>query len=260
MEILNDMKTTIKTLLMLILLNLTLISFSQIQDSEKNPIHLNGSVTITNNGISFIPTFTLGKPAAIFDLSIGRRLSFDPQFRFALEGKPWSFIFWGRYKLVNSQKFIFSVGAHPAFTFKTISIPDDAGTKEIIRSQRYAAAELSPNYYLAKNISIGLYYLYGHCFENDAPRHTHFLTINTNFSRINLYKEYYIRVNPQFYYLKIGGNDGYYFSSSMTLARKNFPVSISFLINKAIQTRIVSKDFVWNASLIYSFNNQYVKK
>jgi len=38
--------------------------------------------------------FTLGKPAAIFDLSVGNeRLAFEPQFRFSLEGKPWSFIF-----------------------------------------------------------------------------------------------------------------------------------------------------------------------
>jgi post-segregation antitoxin (ccd killing protein) len=60
--------------------------------------------------------------------------------------------------------------------------------------------------------------------------------------------------------LKIDGSDGFYFSSSLTLARRSFPISISALINKTIQTNIsASKDFDWNAGLIYSFNNKYVK-
>ena len=82
-----------KNISLFVLLSLTYVSFSQKNDSTNVPGHFGGAVTVTNNGISFIPNFSLGKPAAIFDLSIGRRLSFEPQFRFALEGKPWSFLF-----------------------------------------------------------------------------------------------------------------------------------------------------------------------
>jgi hypothetical protein len=249
-----------RALLFCIVINLASYSFSQKVDSGDSLSHFNGAVTITNNGISFIPTFTLGKPAVIFDLSMGKRLSFDPQFRFALEGKPWSFIFWWRYKLIKTDKFLFTLGAHPALAFKTVTISTDGGSKEIIMAQRYLAGELSPNYFIAKNISIGLYYLYAHCFEQDAPANTHFFTFNANFSGINLTKQFFIRFNPQIYYLKMDESDGFYFSSSLTLARRNFPISISALINKTIQTSIsASKDFVWNASLIYSFNNKYVK-
>ena len=80
-----------KTLLLLALLHLSYLAFSQKTESTQIASHFGGAVTVTNNGISFIPTFTLGKPAVIFDLSMGKRLSFEPQFRFALEGKPWSF-------------------------------------------------------------------------------------------------------------------------------------------------------------------------
>ena len=249
-----------KTLLLFVLLNLNFLAFSQMTESSKEVSHFNGSVAVTNNGISFIPTFTLGKPAVIFDLSMGKRLSFDPQFRFALEGKPWSFIFWWRYKLIKPDKFLFTMGAHPALAFSTVTISTDGGSKEIIMAQRYLAGELSLNYFLAKDISIGSYYLYAHCFEKDAPGNTHFLTFNATFSSINLTKQFFIRFNPQFYYLRIDENDGFYFSSSLTLARRNFPISISALINKTIQTSIsASKDFVWNASLIYSFKHNYVK-
>jgi hypothetical protein len=251
---------TKSALSLFVLLNLTHFAYSQKSDSTKVVNHFNGAVTVTNNGISFIPTFTLGKPAVIFDLSVGKRLSFDPQLRFALEGKPWSFIFWWRYKLIKTRKFLFTIGAHPALSFKTLIIPTETGSKEITNVQRYVAGELSPNYYVAKNISVGFYYLFSHCFEKDGTNFTHFLTFNANFSGINLTKQYFIRFNPQIYYLKMDKNDGYYFSSSLTLARRNFPVSISAIINKTIQTNIsASKDFVWNASLIYSFSNKYTK-
>ena len=79
--------------------------FSQETDSTKHAKYFGGGVTVTNNGISLLPTFTLGKPAAIFDMKVGGRLTFEPQFRVLLEGKPWSFIFWWRYKIVDTNKF-----------------------------------------------------------------------------------------------------------------------------------------------------------
>lgn len=63
-------------------------------DSIQKTYHISGAVAVTQNGFSILPMFTLGKPAAIFDLSVGNsRLAFEPQFRFSLQGRPWSFIF-----------------------------------------------------------------------------------------------------------------------------------------------------------------------
>ena len=249
-----------KSTVLLLFLILSFSAFSQKADSTKVPFHFGGAATVTNNGISFIPTFSLGKPAAIFDMSAGRKLTFEPQFRFALEGKPWSFIFWCRYKLVNTNKLWLTVGAHPAILFKTITVTTDGVSNEYIRAQRNLAAEISPNYYLSRNISVGMYYLYGYSLESFAIRNTHFLTLNANFSNIRLPKNFYMKFNPQIYYLNMDKLDGFYCSSVFTLARKNFPVSISSLINKAIETDIQSKDFVWNVSLIYSFSHEYLKR
>jgi len=45
------------------------------------------------------------------------------------------------------------------------------------------------------------------------------------------------------------------------LANRKIPLSISSVINKIIQTKITaSKNFVWNVSLIYSFNKKYVER
>ncbi|HEY6975356.1 MAG TPA: hypothetical protein VH396_03645 [Chitinophagaceae bacterium] len=112
------------------------ISFAQKIDSTKSITHFSGAAGITNNGISLIPTFSLGKPAAIFDMSIGGKFSFDPELTFSLKGKPWYFLFWFRYKLVNSSRFRMHVGTHLGLNFKDAALADDDSTKVTI-AERY---------------------------------------------------------------------------------------------------------------------------
>jgi len=259
MKLKKVMDKIIKAFSFFILLNLTHVAFSQNNDSTNVASYFGGAVTITNKGISLIPNLTLGKPAAIFDLSAGKkRISFEPQFRFALDGKPWTFIFWWRYKIVDSKKFRMNIGAHPAFAFKTITFPSDTVPQEIIRVQRYLAGEIVPTWLLTQNISIGLYYLPSIGLQEDGVKYTNYLALRGYFSNIRLSDQFYLRFNPQVYYLKMDEDDGFYASATLTLARQNFPVSVSALVNRTIQTDIpVGEDFIWNVSLIYSFNKKY---
>jgi len=256
------MKATFKkTILSLLFISSIPLTQAQTTESPKSEYHFSGSVSATNNGISFIPTFSLGKPAAIFNLSLGgKKLSFEPEFRASLEGKPWSLILWWRYKLLNDDKFKFTIGGHPALSFKNV-VADVAGIQtSTIQVQRYLAGELSSNYSLSKNITIGSYYLYSHGIESSAIQNTHFLTLNSSFSNIKLSKELAMRVSPQVYYLKMDSKDGFFVSSTLTLSKKNSPISISALINKVIRTDIATKNFVWNATIGYSFNNKFTKQ
>lgn len=256
------MKTTLqRTILTFLFISSFTLIQAQTIDSPKSEYHFSGSLSATNNGISFIPTFSLGKPAAIFNMSIGgEKLSFEPEFRASLEGKPWSLILWWRYKLLNDEKFKFTIGGHPALSFKNV-VADVAGIQtSTIQAQRYLAGELSSNYSLSKDISVGSYYLYSHGIESSAIQNTHFLTLNSSFSNIKLSEELAMRFSPQVYYLKMDSKDGFFFSSSLTLSKKNSPISISALINKVIKTDIATKNFVWNATIAYSFNNKFTKK
>ena len=249
------------TILVLFLLLLVHFSFSQKSDSSKRITHFSGSVSVTNNGLSLVPTFSLGEPAALVNLSIGgKKFSFEPDMRFALEGKPWSFRFWARYKLLKTEKFAITLGSHPALNFKTFTSTVDGTETTVVR--RFLAGELSPNYFITKNISIGVYYVYAYGFDQGTPKNNHFVTLNSNFSNIKLPFNFLMRFTPQFYYLKQDQREGYYFTSEFHLEKKNFPLSVSSIINKAIESNIIgSEDFVWNISLIYSFNKkEYVEK
>lgn len=254
--------------LLFFLMHLSLVVFSQIPDSAQRvkpgydslqkasdeKMLVSGAVSATNNGISLIPTFSLGKPAVIFDLSLGKRFSFDPEFAFSLKGKPWYFLFWFRYKLVNSGRFRMSAGTHLGLNFVNTVLPINHDSTNVTLTERYVVAELVPTYSITKNISAGIYYLYSHGIDPTTVKNSHFITVNAGFSNIKLVNKVFMNVTPQFYYLNQGLHDGFYVTSAVTLTKSDLPFSISSVINKAIRSNIIgSKDFVWNITLTYSF-------
>ena len=247
-------------LLVFVFLMFTHLSFSQKTDSTKSIIHFSGSVSVTNNGISIVPSFSLDKPAVQFNLSMRKnRFSLEPDIRFSLAGKPWSFLFWGRYKLVTTDKFNMNVGTHLGLSFKTSLLPINGDTSITTIIRRYLAGELYPRVSLTKNISVGIYYLYSHGLDAGTIGNTHFITFNTNFSNIKITDQFFMRFNPQFYYLKLDAQDGFYITSTLAVTKKNFPLSVSSTFNKIINTNITgSKNFVWNVSLVYSFSKKFV--
>jgi len=238
-----------------------LVAFSALAQhadtTRKRTVNFSGTLSITNNGFSLIPAFTLGKPAAVATLYAGgKKLSFEPEFRYSLEGKPWSFIFIWRYKLIKKDKFQFTVGTHlPALNFKSDSVIRNGVEEEAIRARRFfPVIELAPAYIIRKDINVSIYYQYGRALEKELARNTHFVSLRTSFSNIALSKTIFMRFNPQAYYLKMDADDGFYFSSGLTLGMRKFPVAISSLVNTAIQTDIAGKKLDWNVSLVYSFN------
>jgi hypothetical protein len=234
-------------------------SFSQKADSTKPIKHFSGTASITNNGIALVPNFSLEKPAAIFIMSLGgERFSVDPDIRFGLDGKPWTMLFWARYKLVTKSKFRLHTGVHLGLNFRSTSISINNTPSENSIARRYLATELAPNYYFTKNISAGVYYLYSRGLDPGTSKNNHFVTLNANFSHLSLTKKIYLRFNPQVFYLYQDGREGYYTTGLVALAKNNFPLSVSYLVNKRISGNILSKDFISSLSLIYSFNRRFV--
>ncbi len=232
-------------------------------DSSK-PIHFDGRISVTNNGFSLIPTFSLGEPATIAELSVGgEKFSFDPQFRFDLDGlRPWSFIFIWRYKFVNNDKFLFRLGLHlPAIAFITETYLNNGSSIDQLVPKRFITPEITANYKIGENISTGVYYLFGIGLEKERQtKYTHFISVNLNFSHIGLTRELFLKFSPQFYYLTLDGTDGVYAAHSLELVHGNFPLSLGTMMNFEIDSEIETDEFQWNISLIYSFKNTFVKK
>jgi hypothetical protein len=241
------------------------LSFSQ-EESSGKVYHFNGNISITNNGFSFIPTFSLGKPATIADLSIGgKRFSFDPQFRFDLNGlKPWSFIFIWRYKLIQADKLQLITGVHlPAISFLRQTIDVNGVSVEQIYTQRWITPELTLTYKLADKITVGTYYIHGISLEKEGQTdHTDFLSLRMRLGNVRITGNWYFRWDPQIYYIRMDELDGFFTAQSITLGNNKFPVSLSTLMNISMESdnEIPTKAFDWNISLVYSFKNEFGKK
>ncbi len=216
-------------------------------------------LNITNNGFSIIPAFTLGAPAAYLDMRMGnKRISFEPQFRFALEGRPWSFVFIYRYKAIIKPKFQLSLGVHlPGLNFVTNTVMINGIEEKLSVTRRFLAAEINPTYKISKKVSVGLYFLRGHGFQNHGPQNSTFLSLVGNFTKIKLVGKTYVNFSPQAFYLTVDANDGFYVNATTTFGVNGFPLTISSIVNKAIESTIPARDFDWNISLIYTLDKQF---
>lgn len=254
--------STQKTIFILLLSVISQISFAQ-SDSTSKVINFRGASSVTNNGFSFIPAFSLGKPAAIFNFNIngGKRFSFEPEFRFALkDGRPWSFIFIWRYKVINQKRFQASVGTHfPAVPFRVLAYETTPDVKNTLAVSRVIPFEVTPNFIINKNNSISLFCLYAKGVSDDATNHTALVSLRS-VSTIPLGKNLSFRINSQLFYLKLDAKDGYYFASNFTFLSKKTPFYLSSTINKPLKTDIAGKSFDWNISLGYSLDRKLIVK
>lgn len=246
----------LRTLLIpFVLCNLAYPAYSQDSGDSTEKLDVSGTISVMSEGISTVPSLSLGEPAMIYYLSVGKRFRFEPELRFSLEGRPWSFLFWFRYDVVENEKFYLRLGAHPAYSFRTVpALIDEASQSEdIIEARRFLAGDLNATYALSEHMDIGLYYLFGHGYESSVPDQTHYLSLFSTTPDIPLFSDVYLNFRPQVYYLKIDDIYGVSVATSITLGVSDIPVTISSSINKVIYTEIDNDDPLWNVSLNYSF-------
>jgi hypothetical protein len=253
---------TISITLILVLLLVSRLNTLSAQEKDSTIAKISsfsGAVTIQSKGISTIPNLTLGKPAAVFDMKLGRKLTFEPQFRFALDGKPWAMVFWWRYYAMISNKFKVTLHTNYSFSYKTITSYSSVGTpQDLIRTTRYLVGAIAPNYQFNKYIGVGMYLFYNRGIEKFITRNTYMLSFRPSLSNIPVTKNIAARLNPEIYYLKMDKKDGMYLNTTLLISKKNLPLSISALINKPLKSNIPSEyDFLWNVGLIYSFNKEF---
>jgi hypothetical protein len=232
-----------------------------LNDSTKHITTYSGSLGLTNNGFSIIPTFSLNSPAVIALLSWQKdKFSIDPEIRLSNDLKKGSILLWFRYYAIKKNKFTLRVGAHPALNFQLREITTNGTTSTISQMRRFLAWELSPTYHIKKNWSAGIYYLQGNGLQKDGPRTTHFVTLNTNISNINVGGNFRFMLSSAVYYLYLDGYDGRYITATGTLSNTKWPFSLQSSINKTFTANLPgNKDFLWNVSLNYVFRKHLMQ-
>jgi hypothetical protein len=252
---------SVKVLILLILITFPQLLSAQMKDSTISKINsFTGVVTFQTKGISTIPNLTLGKPAAVFDMKMGRKLTFEPQFRFALDGKPWAMVFWWRYYLSIGSKFRTIFSTNYSLSYKTVTNASYNPPQENIRTTRYLVGAIEPSYQFNKYFDLGIYLFYNWGVEKFITRNTYMFSFRPSISNIPVTKNIVARINPEIYYLKLDKNDGIYFNARFLMTKKNFPISLSALINKPLNSNIpAAYDLLWNVGVSYTFNKKYIE-
>jgi hypothetical protein len=232
-------------------LALALETGSAASDTTRDQAHASGAVTVTNNGISLIPSFSLGKPATIIDVGIERAsFAFEPQFKLGLDGYPWAFIFWGRYRPRTGDRFHLVIGEHPAVQFHQTTIIIGGVPRNVTTTNRYFVTELWPSVSFTKNVGTGVYWLDGHGLDSDATQHTHFVSWRSSVN-VPLSSGAYVFLAPQAYYLWQDRREAEYVNAAATIGRRGLPLALTGMVNRKLQGTLPTKGFLWNVSLTW---------
>jgi hypothetical protein len=235
-------------------------TLTQQQDTVRDTTIFSGSLGLTNNGFSIIPSFSLNSPAYLVQLSWRKnRFSLEPDFRLTPNLKKGAMLFWFRYYPVQKNKFSLRMGAHPSFLLQTREIMDNSITSEITQMRRFIAWELAPNYQINKHWGIGMYYLQGNGLQKDGPQTTHFVNLIMSISNINIGEDFRFKLVPAVYYLNLDGYTGTYITATANISHTKLPFAIQSTINQTFTSDLPGNiDFLWNISIHYNFSKKLV--
>lgn len=252
-------KNTLTTCMLLPTFGTVIAQVQPTDSSAKKKITFSGSLGVSSNGFSIVPTFSLNSPASMILLSLRKnKFSFDPDIRLTPDAKKGSMLFWFRYHAVTTKKYSLRMGAHPAFNFQTREIIVNGSTSTISQMRRFLAWELSNDYKINKQFSTGIYYLQGNGLQKDGARTTHYIAFNITATNLKLSNTIRLALAPSIYYLYLDGTNGKYISGAVTLSHIKLPFTLQHGFNKTISSNIQNnKDYMWNVSLHYNFKKNY---
>lgn len=232
------------------------VGYAQQVDSTKNITTFSGSIGITNNGFSIVPSFSLNSPAAIMNLSWRKnKLSFEPDIRLVPDATKGGMLFWLRYRLVDNEKFKLRLGTHPAFTLVRHNVTENGQTTAITEMLRFLAFEVVPSYQIKPNWGVSAMYLQGHGLQQHGPQLTKVLFLNTSISNLKLSEYLRFHLYPSLFFLNTDGYRGDYFTLTGVLAHKKLPFTVQSTINHTFKSDVPNnRDFIWNVMLAYNFS------
>lgn len=224
-------------------------------DTGRLIIQSSGVLSVTTNGISPVPAFSLGKPVVSAFLSLrNKRISYNPEIAFSLDGVPWFLNSIFRYNLIEKSKFKLRTGLMWGISFSNPVINLNSSIRDITKAERLLLIELIPEYKLSENVALSLTAYKARNFDSGLVNKFSYFSITNRITKISVYKRVYTSLFPQLYYLDIDGSNGFFVSGIFGFGLEELPFFLSVQMNQTITTTISpAPAFEWNISLAYSF-------
>ncbi len=214
---------------------------------------ITGNAQITNNGISPVPAFSLGKPAIMTLLNIAKgRFSFSPAFNYSIDGKPWSSNNWFRYKFPG-QRLNFQIGVNWSLFFRKREIFEDGRSFEIQEANKYLENEVALSYKISEKSSLYFTWWHDQGIDIDAVRYGNFYSLAASLPQWPISKKLKLSLSPNFFYLENAiPFEGVFISAVAKVSREKWPV---YLTLQGVQPLWVRPDAnsSWNIGLNFGF-------
>ncbi len=220
-------------------------------DSLKTPLSIHGNIQLTNNAISPVPSFSLGKPALLTTLYLQKgRFTFSPEFNFDLEAKPWSVNTWLRYQIIQQKKWDLILGNNFSLFFKK---NNPALTKEEFQLQRYQAFEFNLGYHFTKMRGVNLMLWKSQSLDEVGIKKGFFMMLLAQMGDFYNGKNIRIGIRPSLFVIDNSAPfTGYFASQISTMYFKKIPFNISFQTVHPLHSEPKTK-FNWNLGLNFQF-------
>lgn len=226
--------------------------FSQKKDSlrQREPLKTTANIQVTNNGISLFPNLMLGKPAIIINANVGKKhIFFEPELRWGLNGDPWSYIFWLRYRPNRTEHFSWHIGAHPSYVIRPNLVTVNGKEEKRWISQRFLAGEIVPVWHQSPKFSLGLHLLLSKGLDAYGVQKSSYLSLQPRFPHIQMLPKYYLGFFPQLFRLTLDNKKGVYYSHFLTFNKQDLPFYLSSIFTYKMDSDIAGDKIVWNIGL-----------
>lgn len=233
----------------LLFLSLYTVALPQ-EVSDKSKLEAACTFSFNSNGISSIPSFSLGAPAVIAAPTFTKgRFVYEPVLAYDLDIQPWFIDNWFRYKIVDRQKFEFRTGLNFSMYFSDNKLPDET----ILQGQRYWAAEFTATYKPTAKSFISAAY-WNDRGQDPGTISGHYLALMGDRSEISIGKSLLLAANLHLFYINYdGNNDGLFISPKLTTSVRNIPFSLFFHVIQAFESNISPfPGFNWNLGISYT--------
>lgn len=194
--------------------------------------------SLNSNGISSVPAFSLGKPALMATVAVGRGwFSYDPTLGYSLDGNPWFIDNWLHVKLISRPKFELRTGMNISTYCSKYKVQEIQGG-ELYGVERYFTYELATTFRFTRHTSLLTQY-WNDRGQEDWSIKGHFLSATIERTEIPLGKHILCSAALQLFYINyFGKNDGLFVAPRVALSARNFPVSIFSQVVQAITSNI----------------------
>jgi hypothetical protein len=218
-------------------------------DSLRDSLVFHANVAISKIGLSPIPVQPSGYPCASASLSAKKRnWSYDPDFTFTLNAKPWMINNWIHYRLTNKKKLKICAGINPFLYF---SSANTYLKKQVMTTNKNLSAELFADYQLSKRWSVNIDYRYDRGFNNMVMTGNFFCASISTIQ--NLSASTNIRLNAHAIYFDFPCHfQGLFSAWEITLTRKRYPLSLSLQVIQPVACKLNNAAFLWNTWLVIS--------